>query len=603
MIPLLPPLHSDELLYSFLARTHWLNCTGSPKRTLDELFGNRNVRAGIALQSELGALAAHLPPRRRMTAERLALETTLFPYLTAFQPIGVRIWALERLTGGGAGAIHVRLGLVAGVVRLPVTLRYCPACRAEMLAQQGELYWRRAHQLPGLLVCPDHGMALADSHVRPGMVNQHEFIAADVTNCPPDPPPPAWATNREVMKLLGDIARASTSLLTKPPSPWPIEDWGAHYHNALRARGLGRGNARIDQNALQDAYLCHFNAILSMLPEATSGLWLAGMARKHRKSVAPLHHVLLRLLLDYLPVDESPQPFGTGPWPCRNPLAEHFGQPVITECRKHKEGGKTIGVFACGCGYVFARATEPGSRVRILDLGHLFDARLQELLAAGTGLRATARVLAVDPNTVLHHVARLGLPSPWKPRRRRETTPPPDHETIRTRWSTAHRNNPNLSRQQLRTNFPAEYMWLYRYDRDWLNDQPPIATRPTGGGSRHNWPAMDAAIAANLRLGAANLHERIPPVLVSRSALERTIGRPNWLGSRLKKLPLCVAALGTLTEHLEIYQCRRIAWAAQELRARELPLVVWRLRRLAGLPDICAPTVEATLMATAVSAE
>ncbi len=473
MIPLLPPLHPGELLYSFLARIHWLNYTGSPKQTLEDMFGNRNVRAGVALQTELGALAARLPIRRGLTAEQLAMETTLFPYLTAFQTSEVRTWAMERLTGGGAEAVHARLGIIAGVVQQPAALRYCPACRTEMRTQYGELYWRREHQLPGVLVCPGHGIPLAETNVRPKEFNQHEFIAADEANCPPDPQPPAWSTNQEAVKLLGDIARASAALLTHPGPPWPIEDWGEYYRSALTARGLSKGKTRTDQSALLEAYLSHFGVILDLLPAAGSDLWLSGMARKHRKTVAPLRHVLLRLLLNALPTAEPVAPFGIGPWPCRNPLANHFGQAVMTDCRTREESGKTIGVFRCACGYAFSRAMPPGSRVCILDLGPLFQSRLQDLLASGSGLRATARALAVDPNTVLHHVNRLGLPSRWKLRHRRERTPPPDPKVIRDQWTTAHRDNPSLSRQQLRTKFPAKYMWLYRHDRDWLEGQPP----------------------------------------------------------------------------------------------------------------------------------
>jgi hypothetical protein len=87
-----------------------------------------------------------------------------------------------------------------------------------MLSIPGELYWMRAHQLPGVLVCHIHqGVPLANSMVHPAEANRHEYIAADETNCPQTPPYPAWTRNPSAIKLLRDIATASTTLMTNPP--------------------------------------------------------------------------------------------------------------------------------------------------------------------------------------------------------------------------------------------------------------------------------------------------------------------------------------------------------------------------------------------------
>jgi hypothetical protein len=85
MLAYLPALYRDELVYSLLARTCRHSGWHSPKQMLDEAFGSRNVRAGAFLQTELHRLAANLPPARELTAHRLALETTLLSYMTAFQ--------------------------------------------------------------------------------------------------------------------------------------------------------------------------------------------------------------------------------------------------------------------------------------------------------------------------------------------------------------------------------------------------------------------------------------------------------------------------------------------------------------------------------------
>jgi Tn7-like transposition protein D/TniQ len=598
MVSFLPPLHSDELLYSLLARFHWLTCSESPKHTLDELFGNRYVHAGVALQTNLANLCANFPPQRKLTPEKLTRDATLFPYLTAFQPCKVRDWALTKLSEGNAESVCVRLGLAAGVVRLPECLRYCPACCSAMLSISGEFYWMRAHQLPGVLVCPIHqGVPLADSMVHPAEANRHEYIAADETNCPQTPPYPAWTKNPSATKLLHDIATASTTLTTNPPQARSLNAWGEYYRAALSMRGFGKGSTNINQESLRDAYMTHFGPILSILPETAPDLWLEGMPRKHRKAVAPLRHILLHLLIEALPLSRKTVLFGYGPWPCRNPLAEHYGQAVVASCCTHNEGGKTIGVFNCSCGYTFSQAAASGSKIRILNLGPSFSVRLRELLTIGTGLRATARALAVDPNTIRRYIDKLGLVSPWKPRSRQLKVHASDREIVRARWSVACRDNPDLSRTQLRFVLPSEYAWLYRHDRDWLESQPPNLKHQHGGSQRRDWPSIDRKMAAELREGAARMRTETPPIRITRAAIERLLGKPEWLDKRLNKLPLCALAVAKLTESVAAFQCRRIAWAVDELHRLDQPVTTWRLRRVAGLHDHCALVVEAALSA------
>lgn len=350
MLPYFPPAYPDELLYSLLARFHCHMGETSPKRTLDILFGNRSVRAGVALQGHLQILSERLPPERGMTPGRLLTEFTLYPFLTAFQPEGMRLMVRDALISGPSDWVTVRLGLAASRIQGATALRYCPACRSEMLAGHGELYWRRDHQMPGVTVCPEHGASLKDSTVLPGLLGQHSFIAADEENCPEIPPD---ALNNTSLQWL--VARRCASFLRSPPVPMPLRAWGEHYHQELRRRGFGKGEDRIDQRRLGRDY-----ASWSGEPGAQSTEdWLAAMARKHRKAFHPLQHVLLSLFLEVHPPVAETSPFGLGPWPCRNPLADHHGQPVAQLMELHCDGGKPIGRFVCSCGY---RHPAPGPR-------------------------------------------------------------------------------------------------------------------------------------------------------------------------------------------------------------------------------------------------
>ncbi|WP_248885943.1 TnsD family Tn7-like transposition protein [Acidithiobacillus acidisediminis] len=599
MLTYLPALHPEELLYSLLARTCRHSGWQSPKLALEEFFGHRSVRAGVFLQTELNCLADRLPARRQLTSKRLAHKTTLLPYLTAFSTPDVRDWALSVLMGenGDADTLYIRLGLVASSVNLTTTLRYCPAYRTEMLEKYGELYWRRDHQLPGVLVCPTHAVPLVDSRVILSHTGQHEFIAADENNCPANPNLPTWSDRANVAARLLEIAKASVALLIAPPNPLPLHSWGREYRTALRARGFGRGNSHIDQSALLHSYYARFGAVIDVLPEAIPDGWLEAITRKHRHAFAPLRHILIRLLIDSRPLVPELRPFGDGPWPCCNPLAEHYGHLMIAECQLHAEKRKIIGVFRCTCGYAFSRAAHPDSRPRILNFGPLFESRLRELVISGTSLRGTAKALHVDTRTVLRYVARLELTTPWKVLPKQVTLPPPDRMTMRERWNRAYCAERSLTRKELRKRMPAVYMWLYRYDREWLGSQPPLPRSLRNNRARINWAHVDAQTAEFLRGEADKLLAHLPPVRVTRAALERALDRRGWLGKRLHKLPLCASILDEVTENEVAFQCRRIAWADAELCRQGLPVQAWRLRRLAGLPEQCAKVVETALFA------
>lgn len=547
MLPYFPPAYPDELLYSLLARFHRHVGESSPKRTLDTLFGNRSVRASIVLQGHLQALSERLPPQRGLTLWRLLADFTLYPYLTAFQPEEVRLAVRDALFLGHAEWVTVRLGLAASWVQGAMALRYCPACRSEVLARYGELYWRRDHQLPGVRVCPEHGERLQDSTVFPGSTGQHSFIAADEDNCP------EVSSDAQYGALTAwTVAKRCAELLRSPPAPMSLREWGEHYHQELRQRGFGKGEDRIDQRRLSRDF-----ASWSGEPEMGGAeTWLAAMARKHRKAFHPLQHVLLGLFLDaHAPVAER-RHFGVGPWPCRNPLAEHYGQPVVQLAGSHRDGGKLIGRFTCSCGYEFSITDMPKSKPRILDLGPLFRQRLQQLALERIGLRATARALCADPGTVRRHAERLGLDVPWAPLKPRPRVPRSPREVV-----------------------------LRPYQR---NSVP-----------RRDWPALDGQLCLTLRAEAERIRALSPPARVSAAALQRRFGRRDWLASRLPKLPMTARALAEESESVEQFRLRRIAWAVEELICRSLPLKSWRLRRLAGLPKQTSPLVEAALIAHA----
>ncbi|WP_308388902.1 TnsD family Tn7-like transposition protein [Acidithiobacillus sp. AMEEHan] len=357
MLAYFPRVYPDELLYSVLARYHRHTCSQSPKQTIQDLFGATGVKANVALQSRIAALCQNIPADRGLDPEKLIKETTLLPYYVAFATEEVTKFAISQLTDGHAESVFARLGIAASVISAPDSLRYCPVCLSEMQRQYGEWYWRRSHQLPGVLLCPDHKVFLVDSSMVPNGENQHAFIACSLQNCKLLALAKSWECEPQGMTLLQDIADRSASLLAAALKHEECRDWGVYYLAAVRNRGFAKGKQRVDQASFREAFSRFFAPIANVVPQAFNGDWPVAMVRKHRKAFHPLQHILLQMFLDRYPVIVKPADpsFEEGPWECLNHLAEHFGRKVVESLTVRREMDRFVGRFSCACGCSYTR--------------------------------------------------------------------------------------------------------------------------------------------------------------------------------------------------------------------------------------------------------
>lgn len=603
MLAYFPEIYPDELLYSVLARYHLHVCSRSPKHTLYDLFGEIGVRASVSLQSHLAALSQRIPADRGLSPKKLAHDFTLYFYYTAFEPKPVGECVLTSLMDGPADAVHARLGISASAISAPTHLRYCPTCLNDMLLRYGEVYWRRSHQLPGVLVCPEHGTALADSAISQRSSNQHLFIAADQKNCPPVTMLPFWASSLRHVTLLNEIAKRSVALLEHSQLPSSFGEWSAYYRSAVIDRGFGKGKESLDQSGLKEAVSNLFEPLSDLIPGGIGDTWPIAMVRKHRKAFHPLRHVLFQLFLEsHAPLRRVAPPFGKEPWPCFNRFADHYGQNVIREIAVRREQNRVVGRFSCDCGFVYSREMGSNDSPHILDFGPLLDDQIRQKVAEGLGLRAIARCLVIDPGTVRLHAYRLGLKVPWKKLSERTVkTIARDQNSIRARWLEIQQIHRGLSRSQLAQRLPKERAWLYRHDREWMDRHSPTALRKKWSDQRVDWESLDCRIATQLLKAAQEIVREIPPQRVTQAALERKLGLPRWLSKRRVKLPKSINVLVDVAETIDGFRLRRIAWAVSELDRQTLPTRSWRVRRLAGLPPKASPRVEAALAALEIA--
>ena len=176
-----PSLLPDELLYSVVARYADMVAYPSQNALLHDVFGASTARDMVDLPSYLDAFVDRLPVGHRHTAQQLIDSATLLPYYRPFASQEIvksteasmrrhqRVGARQILQAGG------------GLVRAGDRFRFCSTCVEADADQYGAPYWRRVHQLPGVLICPLHRLALFESSVPRRLLRVFRSCASALT--------------------------------------------------------------------------------------------------------------------------------------------------------------------------------------------------------------------------------------------------------------------------------------------------------------------------------------------------------------------------------------------------------------------------------------
>lgn len=570
MLAYFPCIYPGELLYSVLAR--YQRHVGMPgmMHLLDALFGNRKVIASFDLPGHLQTLVDKIPVEYGITIDFIIDALTLYPYFTAFEPPALQAQVRKAMHNGAIDGLHVRLGLAAFRVGRVSRFRFCIECSQKMLEQYEELYWRRDHQLPSVFVCPEHGLPLLESFVSPTQFSRHEFIAASLGNCPSDAKSVLTVSDPTILPHLQRLACSSAMLLNELPPTRSFAEWTSFYRRTMLEVGLARSAHTMNQQQLDKAFRGFYGRVLEVLPSVMAdgkftGEWLAAMVRKHRKASHPLYHLLLQ---DFLAQQEIHRlPFGNGPWPCRNPLADHQNKLVIQSITQHRNHGKNVGVFSCSCGYAYTRCFDPVSGhlgpPRFLRYGVSLRPVLLKLLNQNKSLREISRVLHLDPKTVVKLIENLRLERSQG-----------DDSLVKNQAESV---GCNLSCDAVDKNLT------------------PRIRAATARKKRCDWDLVDVEWLARAMLIVPQLMKVVPPLRITMSELERRLGQCGYIEKRRHKLPKTFNFIKGVTESVCDFQIRRIKWAIVELESEVGIPKAWQVMRKAGVKSSYLSMIESLL--------
>ncbi|URZ04698.1 TnsD family Tn7-like transposition protein [Clostridium felsineum] len=600
--------YKDELIYSAIARYHYYTGNVDFKDTLEELFGKRTIIPNFEIGSNIEALAKGLGGK--YSSDYIINKHTIFPFYSAFLPKKRRQQILKGIKFKGKG-LYTSLGVISGSICRKKHIYYCPICAKEEIAKYGEAYIHREHQLQGIFLCCKHGIRLIKYPISKKDVSRLQYIRLNMK-----------LLKLETLKIkevkyeeqLLKIARDAYYIITEDLSKFSKEDTWRCYKSLLYDRGLITPSGKVKQRELYEEFTHFYSSdVLSLLQSSVDYdneyNWLKVITRNEARAVHPIRHLLL---INFLEGDISKffkgekyeyKPFGKGPWPCLNIVSEHYKKEVITslEITEDYKTKALVGTFTCSCGFVYSRKgpdkTE-GDRYkagRIKRFGEVWENSLKELITAKKyGLREIGRSMNCDPKTVVRYADKLGikaflntklkLPYSKKKHKNKKTI---TGEAYKKEVIDFIKDNKISTKQQIRNSLKKQYIWLYRHNKIWLQnnlpDSVPREKRNNKEGTKVDWDKRDAHYLKLLKNKRASMLNQVKPIRITKSSLGREIGILAALEKNIDKLPKTKEYLRQVTETVEEFQLRRCIQIIDNKIKEDENIKLWQLQRKAGI--------------------
>jgi len=196
------PLHRpDETLYSFAARLRRANAARDDRDACRSMFGHApNMRVS---EFPVNLSSFYLATKGLLgSPDQLLSQMTLVPL---FEQLGAWPWRKGSAPRPAAIAGYGLSILSNGNTR---TWHTCKQCLREDRSHNPCGYWRRAHQLPGVLFCPTHHILLL-ACTAPATQFHNRFILPDEAKFENAFHRIDTATNEDVLLGLGRLSVAA----------------------------------------------------------------------------------------------------------------------------------------------------------------------------------------------------------------------------------------------------------------------------------------------------------------------------------------------------------------------------------------------------------
>lgn len=158
----------DELFSSLLARYRKALGLSNYQLAVHILDGHATV-SNVTGVAAAASLVRKIPECYGSDVDTFVAAHLLLPYYASVIE--------EELDWSDGLRAAIKVGCVRKRVSDPPRLRYCMECAEEDKKRYGEEYWHRVHQLPGVVICPDHEIPLTETSVPAKRKNHFETLS------------------------------------------------------------------------------------------------------------------------------------------------------------------------------------------------------------------------------------------------------------------------------------------------------------------------------------------------------------------------------------------------------------------------------------------
>lgn len=352
MIGYFPTPYEDELYYSIIARYHIHVGNLSRKQTNKELFGKK-----VNINLELPMGLAHLVSKvsifsKEYTKEYFINHHTVIPFVKPFKS---EEWN-EKIYKNDYKSLNIFLFSYSKCnVKNKKYLYYCSECLKEQLDSNGEGFWNRIHQIPGIFVCTRHKISLIEYSLKTsemGFINYSIPTINDIRE-------PFKKYSEELMKYLIDLAEDVEYIIRMNYDSFSEEYYMRKFVDLLGKKGFAypiKKRREYLQKLIIKYYPTNFLELLDSFFEISDkSSWVPSLINIEESRVLhPIRHLLLMRLLSgsaksFFENDYSFKPFGKGPWACMNPFCKNYLTENIENVvvRVNNSDRKIQGIIKC----------------------------------------------------------------------------------------------------------------------------------------------------------------------------------------------------------------------------------------------------------------
>lgn len=600
-----PEPYDDEILYSIIARYHYYASNSEVRDTLKELFNSRNIIPTIELCCNIRDLCNRIGNSMYDEDFFINRHTNIpiyYPFIKKNQQSNV----LNYMKNSGGKGIYAKLGLLAGNICSKTELYYCPECVNEDIRNFGEPYFHRIHQIPGVYICPIHLCYIKKYCLNRKDVGRVSLIKLDEKRINLHV---SYMKNDEVNVELLKVAKAFEYLLTTDLEEYNQENVMKKYKIVLERNGLITPKGRVKQKKLKQVIFNHYSKeVLEILHSSINNKqtnWLYKMGRKTTTFIQPLRHILFILcfynnLREFFTVNEE-SIFCKKKWPCLNPVADHYKELTIDDCKITSDyrTRMLVGTFKCEkCGFIYSRKIDNDNIFkigRVKDYGYVWKNRLRNLIDSNEySINRLASLMQCDPKTIKKYSNNLkNKVDDYNKKKVFDNNLKKYWEQYSKDILRYKKEHPKSTRNQLRKYLKKQYSWFYRNDRKWLINNLPVQskTNKTITTQRVDWGKRDDTICAKLEETYINLIRGNARIRITKSLLGCRLGISAMIYYNLNKLPKTEHYLKHVVESVEKFQIRRVKTICRRMINANEDIKKWKVIRRAGLNKDCSQVV------------